>query len=286
MTPDTRRARLRAILAGDECIYPASVFDPLSGRSAVELGFEVGMLAGSIASLTVLGDPDLTLITLSELAEQTRRVCRACSLPLLVDADHGYGNALNVRRTIAELEAAGAAGLTIEDTDLPRAFAVDAKPRAIPIAAAVGKLEAALEVRCDKQLVIVGRTGMSFDNGLDDCLARVRAYSSAGVDAIFVTGVRDRATLDAIASHTTLPLILGGAAREVDDMDYLKSRQVRLCLRGHGPFHAAVAAVRRALAAQRGADDPLRDTTARELVEHLSGDAAFDALEKRFLQGP
>ncbi len=80
------------------------------------------MFGGSVASLAVLGDPDIALITLTELAEQMRRMSRAASLPVLVDADHGYGNALNVRRTVQELEAAGAAGLTIEDTLLPQAF--------------------------------------------------------------------------------------------------------------------------------------------------------------------
>jgi oxaloacetate decarboxylase len=284
MTPDTRRARLRALLAGDKCVYPASVFDPLSGRIAQEIGFEVGMLAGSVASLTVLGDPDLTLITLTELAEQTRRICRACTLPLLVDADHGYGNALNARRTVVELEAAGVAGLTIEDSDLPRAFAVSAEPRAISIAAAVGKLEAALDARGDERLVVVGRTSVAFAGGIEDCLARVRAYSRTGVDAIFVSGVRDRTALDAIASTTTLPLILGGAGREVDDPEYLNSRHVRLCLRGHGPFQAAVAAVRQALVAQRGGDPLPNGAPPGELIEHLSGAAVFEALEKRFLQ--
>ncbi len=111
-----QRAGLRAILNGPVCIRPGSVYDAMSARIAEDLGFELGMLGGSTASLTVLGDPDLMLITLSELAETVRRITRAGSLPLLIDADHGFGNALNVRRTVQELENAGAAGLTIEDT--------------------------------------------------------------------------------------------------------------------------------------------------------------------------
>ena len=117
-----RRERFRAVLDGTSCIYPASVFDPVSARIADDLGFEIGMFAGSVASLVVLGAPDLTLITLTEFAGQARRICRAGNLPLLVDADHGYGNALNVMRTVEELETAGVAGLTIEDTALPQAF--------------------------------------------------------------------------------------------------------------------------------------------------------------------
>ena len=108
-----RRDALRSILSGSSCIHPGSVYDATSIRIARDLGFAVGMFGGSVASLAVLGDPDITLITLTELAEQMRRMSRAADLPVLVDADHGYGNALNVRRTVQELEAAGAAGLTI-----------------------------------------------------------------------------------------------------------------------------------------------------------------------------
>src|SRR3546814_9827550 len=93
-----RRERFRALFAGNRCVHPGSVFDPLSARIAEELGFETGMFAGSVASLTVLGAPDLILPTLSEFAEQAYRINRASGLPLMVDADHGYGNALNVTR--------------------------------------------------------------------------------------------------------------------------------------------------------------------------------------------
>src|SRR6516225_2635731 len=123
-----RRRRFRAILKGDLCYHPASVFDPLSARIAQDLGFEVGMFAGSTASLTVLGAPDLIVLTLSEFAEQAYRINRAGGLPLLVDADHGYGNALNATRTVEELETAGVAALSIEDTELPTPFG-SAKPR-------------------------------------------------------------------------------------------------------------------------------------------------------------
>src|SRR5208282_4019634 len=117
-----RRRRFRAVLSGTRCVHPASVFDPISARIAEDLGFEVGMLAGSVASFAVLGAPDLMVLTLSELAEQAYRICRAGNLPLLVDADHGYGNALNAKRTVEELESAGVAALTIEDTLLPASF--------------------------------------------------------------------------------------------------------------------------------------------------------------------
>ena len=148
------------------------------------------MFGGSVASLAVLGDPDIALITLTELAEQMRRMSRASALPVLVDADHGYGNALNVRRTIEELETAGAAGLTIEDTLLPQAFGQDAT-QLISLEEGVGKMKAALDARGDPSLVIIGRTGAASITSLDDAIARARAYEATGVDALFFTGIKD-----------------------------------------------------------------------------------------------
>src|ERR1700749_36782 len=204
MTFHQRREKLRAILSGSSCIHPGSVYDATSIRIAEGLGFEVGMFGGSVASLAGLGDPDIALITLTELAEQMRRMSRAAALPVLVDADHGYGNALNVRRTVQELEAAGAAGLTIEDTLLPQAFG-EAKPQLISLDEGVGKMEAALDGRGDPSFVILGRTGAASVAGLEDAIARAKAYEATGVDGLFFTGIKSRAELDAIAAATRLP---------------------------------------------------------------------------------
>ena len=115
------------------------------------------MLAGSVASLAVLGAPDIVVLTLTEFAEQAYRINRAGKLPLLVDADHGDGNALSVKRTVEELETAGVAGITIEDTLLPTPYGAT-ETRLIPIQEGVGKMRAALAGRQDPLLVIVGRT--------------------------------------------------------------------------------------------------------------------------------
>src|SRR6185312_12918929 len=178
-----RREALRSILSGPRCIRPGSVYDAISIRIAEDLGFEVGMFGGSVASLAVLGDPDIALITLTELAEQMRRMSRAAALPVLVDADHGYGNALNVRRTVQELEAAGAAGLTIEDTLLPQAFG-QTRVQLIPLDEGVGKMKAAVDGRGDPALVIMARTGAASVSGIEDAMARAKAYEATGVDAL------------------------------------------------------------------------------------------------------
>src|ERR1700733_9612885 len=207
MTFRKRRDALRAILSGSVCVRPGSVYDATSIRIAEDLGFEVGMFGGSVASLAVLGDPDIALITLTELCEQMRRMSRASPLPVLVDADHGYGNALNVRRTVQELETAGAAGLTIEDTLLPQAYG-QAETQLISLGGGVGKMKAAHGGGGERSLVIVGRTGAASITSLDDTIARARAYEATGVDALFFTGIRTRSELEAIADAATLTIVL------------------------------------------------------------------------------
>ena len=178
-----RRERYRAVLAGDQCVHPASVFDPISARIAEDLGFEVGMLAGSIASFTVLGAPDIIVLTLTEFAQQIHRICRASTLSLMVDADHGYGNALNVKRTVEELESAGVSALTIEDTVLPRQFGTG-ETALISIEEGVGKMKAALSGRQDPSLVVAGRSSALSVTGVEDAIRRTKAYEAAGVDAV------------------------------------------------------------------------------------------------------
>src|ERR1700741_336907 len=148
MTFRQRREKLRSVLTGPSCIRPGSVYDAISIRIAEDLGFEVGMFGGSIASLAVLGDPDIAVITLTELAEQMRRMSRAASLPVLVDADHGYGNALNVRRTVEELATAGGGGLSCENNLLAPAFGQSAT-QLISLEEGVGKMKADVEARSD-----------------------------------------------------------------------------------------------------------------------------------------
>ena len=133
-----RRERFRGLLEGDRCVHPGSVFDAMSARIAEDLGFEVGMFAGSVASMSVLGAPDLIVLTLSEFADQAYRICRAGNIALLCDADHGYGNALNVKRTVEELESAGVCALSIEDTDLPQPYGTVGSSRLLSIEEGVG----------------------------------------------------------------------------------------------------------------------------------------------------
>jgi carboxyvinyl-carboxyphosphonate phosphorylmutase len=274
MTFQKRREALRAILAGSRCIRPASVYDAISVRIAEDLGFEVGMLGGSVASLAVLGDPDVALITLTEFADQIRRMSRAGSLPFLVDADHGYGNALNVRRTVEELEAAGTAGLTIEDTLLPQAFG-EAKAQVISLEEGVGKMKAALDARRDPLLVIVGRTGAASITSVEDAIVRGKAYEAVGVDALMFTGVKTRRDLEALAAATTLPIVLGNPTEDMTDWDFLSGQRVRIAIQGHAPIAAATQAVYETLKAVREGASPkqLKGVAPADLMNRITRDA-------------
>lgn len=266
-----RRQRYRQILAGTTCEHPASVFDAISARLAESLGFQVGMFAGSIAAATVLGAPDWVVITLTEFADQIRRITRGSNLSLMVDADHGYGNALNVMRTVEELETAGVSALTIEDTILPPAFG-DQGEGLISTQEMLGKLRGAVAARVDPSLVIVGRTNAPRFVSLEDTLERIKAYQETGIDALFLVGARTRAQVEAIHRVTPLPLMLGGSTPELADRQFLAAHGVRIALQGHHPFYASIKATYEALKHLRdgGAPADLQDKVASEELLNIA----------------
>ena len=280
-----RREAFRAILEGDDCIFPASVWDPLSARMAEDLGFEAGMFAGSVASLAVLGAPDLVVLTLSEFAEQAGRIGRAAELPLIVDADHGYGNALNVGRTIEELEIAGVAALTIEDTELPQPFGTVGATRLLSVEELAGKIGAALAARRDPGLAIVGRTAATSVTGIEDAILRARACRAAGADALFFTGITTREEVAMIDAALDGPFILGGGGIADAGRGFLAAHGVRVCLQGHLPIRAAVQAAWDALRALRDGTPPgdLDGIASEELMKRLMRDADHRERMRAFL---
>ena len=285
MTFSERRQRMRGILAGDVCVHPGSVFDPISARIAEDLGFELGMFAGSIASFTVLGAPDIVVLTLSEFAEQIRRITRAGGLPLLVDADHGYGNALNVMRTVVELEAAGVAGMSIEDTVLPRGYGDD-RVALLPIDEGVGKIRAALAARTDSSLAIAARTSAVTVTGIADAVARAKAYDAVGPDAVFFTGISTIEQLQAIRAVTSLPIILGGGVEALGGLSAVAPLGVRIALQGHHPFMASVQATYETLKAFRDGvpAGALTNQPSTALMKQVSRDADYSAAMRDFME--
>lgn len=275
------RMGLLQLLHGERCVQLASVFDPLSARIAAELEFEGCIFAGSVASLAVLAAPDLALLTLTELADQVRRISRAGAPPLLVDADHGYGNALGAVRTVDELYAAGAAAITLEDTLLPRSFG-GPKMELVSIDEAMGKLEAAVEARANADFAIVARTSAYGTDGIVAACERVARFARSGADAIFVPGVRTLAEVAALRDAAGgLPQIVY-ATDELTAGAKLAALGVRLLIEGHAPIVVAAEAMWDALSEQR-AGRPLPAPRHPGLMQRLSRSDAYDASTEQFL---
>jgi oxaloacetate decarboxylase len=242
LSPTEQRQRMRAILNGTQCLSPASVYDGLSARIAQDVGYTLGILAGSVSSNSTLAAPDLIVLTLTEFADQIRRIMRASDISLLVDADHGYGNALNVMRTVIECEHAGVSAMSIEDPSLPLRFG-QTKDELISTEEMVGKLKAAVAARKDPTTVIAGRTAALKVEGVEGICARAKAYAACGVDCIFVVGAENIEQIKAVHQAAKLPIIAGSAPASITREQFLEAG-VRVVLQGHQPLAAAVKVLR------------------------------------------
>jgi carboxyvinyl-carboxyphosphonate phosphorylmutase len=285
MSYTEQRERLRAVFAGTECISPASVYDALSARVAESVGFEVGMLAGSVASNTTLAAPDLIVLTLTEFADQVRRIMRASKLSLIVDADHGYGNALNVMRTVEELEHSGVSAMSLEDTALPARFG-QTEDELISTAEMVGKLKAAVAARRDSSTIILGRTAALKVEGTEKTIARAKAYAACGVDAIFLVGVESADQVKAVHEAAKLPVMVGSAPASIKRGDFAAAG-ARVLLQGHQPVAAAVKALRETYAHLHGGGAPaeLKDRVASaQEMDKLVGGEAYKKWQKDYLR--
>jgi len=181
-----RTTRFRELVESPEILVLPGVHDALSGRIAAEAGFSAVTCGGYAATASLLGAPDIAQLSMTEMADMYARLCDAIPLPVLADADTGYGNAVNVARTVRNFERAGVAGLFIEDQVSPkRCGHMDGK-RVIPVVDMVAKLKAALDARIDQDLIIMARTDARAIEGLEPAIERAQIYREAGADVIFV----------------------------------------------------------------------------------------------------
>jgi carboxyvinyl-carboxyphosphonate phosphorylmutase len=181
-----RTTRFRELIESPEILVLPGVHDALSGRIAAEAGFSAVTCGGYAATASLLGAPDIAQLSMTEMADMYARLCDAIPLPVLADADTGYGNAVNVARTVRNFERAGVAGLFIEDQVSPkRCGHMDGK-RVIPVVDMVAKLKAALDARIDQDLIIMARTDARAIEGLEPAIERAQIYREAGADVIFV----------------------------------------------------------------------------------------------------
>jgi 2-methylisocitrate lyase-like PEP mutase family enzyme len=197
--PVSPGARFRQLLAQGP-VACVGAFDALSAKVIESIGAKAIYVSGFAAAASAFGEPDLGTVSQTEMAEHVRRICRATTLPVIADADTGYGGALNVERTVRDWEAAGAAGLHMEDQVFPKRCGHIAGKEVVPLDEYLLKLKAALAARRDPDFFIIARTDALAVNGMDDTLRRCRAFADAGADAVFVDAPRSREDLEAIAS--------------------------------------------------------------------------------------
>ena len=213
-----QRARLRELLAGPEMIVAPFVFDCLQAKLAAAAGFDAVYMTG-FGTAAARGYPDLGLLTMSEMVANARAISNSVNVPVICDADTGYGNPLNVWRTVREYEDAGAAALHIEDQVFPKRCGFLAGKQVIKLEDMVPKVRAACDARRDRNFVIIARTDALQPNGWDDVVLRARAYRAAGADLIFVDGIK---TLDDLKRYAEklgdLPLIYNGDLLPLDEL--------------------------------------------------------------------
>ena len=198
--PDrTKSQRIRDLLAEDQPLVLGGVYDGLSARLAHRAGFDVLFMGGFSVAATLLGEPDFGYLTQTEIADTARRVCRLTDRPVLVDADTGYGNALNVIRTLELFQNAGAAGLFLEDQVWPKRCGHMGGKRVVERDEWVAKLRAVLEMRGARDCFLVARTDARAAIGLDEAIARGQAARDLGADAVFIEAPESVAEFEAIA---------------------------------------------------------------------------------------
>ncbi len=211
-----RRSGLRQALEGPGLVVAPFVYDGLQAKIAEAAGFEACYMTG-FGTAAARGLPDLGLLTLTEMVQNVRSIARCIEIPLICDADTGYGGPINVIRTVREYEDAGAAALHIEDQVWPKRCGFLEGAQVIPLAEMVSKVRAACDARRDPDLVIIARTDALQPEGWDSAERRARAYHGAGADLVFVDGVRDPRDLDEYAKRLAdLPCVYNGQLLPAD----------------------------------------------------------------------
>ena len=196
--PSSPGARLRALLAGEQIVVAPGAYDALTARLVERAGFDAVYLSGAGVAYTHLARPDVGLVTLDEMVARAGAITAAVDIPVLADGDTGFGNAINVQRTVRSFERAGLAGIQLEDQTFPkRCGHLDGK-EVIGAEEMAGKIRAAADARQDPSFVIVARTDALATHGLDEALRRLRLYAEAGADVLFADGPTTIADLAAI----------------------------------------------------------------------------------------
>lgn len=266
----SKAQRIREFLSVNGSLVMPGVYDALSAKIAARAGFEVIFITGYSLSATLLGEPDFGLLTQTEMLSATQRICSVVETPIIVDADTGYGNALNVIRTVKELIRAGAAGMFLEDQVWPKRCGHMQGKQVIPLEEHLKKLQAAISARVGSDLYIVARTDARQALGLKKAIARGIAFKEAGTDAVFIEAPESKEEMREIARNVPGPLVANMIERGVTPLmrpEELKEIGFQLIVWPLGPLYASAQALQGVYTALRQ-----RGTTAGILDQLISFD--------------
>ena len=283
------RQMLKQLLKRDRLLVAPGCFDGLSARLVEEAGFEAAYLSGGAVARS-MGIPDIGLVTMSEVIERAAQVVSAVKIPVIADADTGYGNAVNLVRSVKEFERTGVAAIHIEDQITPkRCGHLDGK-EVIPMAEMEKKLEAALASRSDPDFCIIARTDARGVHGLEDAIRRGRAFAKLGVEAVFVEAPQSEAELEEIPrALPNVPLLVNvfkGGKTPMLPVERLQQMGYRIAIYPSETQRAAIHAMRQALGLlkREGTTEKMDDalTTFKER-DKVVGLDEWQQLEKQYL---
>jgi methylisocitrate lyase len=284
-----RTTRLRQLLSEPAILMVPGAHDAFTAKLIEQAGFSACYMTGSGTVAAVLGMPDVGLITMTEMVENARRIARATSIPVISDADQGYGNAINVMRTVREYEQAGVAAIHLEDQIFPKKCGHMEGKEVVPLHEMVGKIRAAREAREDPDFLLIARTDSRAVEGIDAAIRRANAYAEAGADLVFPEAPQSREELARFAREIRAPVMANMTefgktplvpAAELQEMGY------RLVIYPVTAFRVAHRAIRELMAEikRTGSQETLLDRMAHRLeMYEVVGLPAVHEAERRFL---
>ena len=284
------RARLRELLSAGPPVMAPGAYDALSARLIEQAGFDVVYMTGFGTTASLIGRPDVGLLSGSEMVENARRIVAAVDVPVIADADTGYGNATNVVRTVQLYEQAGVAGIQLEDQVTPKKCGHMSGKQLIGTDEMVGKLRAAVEARRDPDLLVIARTDAVAVTGTDDAIARARAFADAGADILFVEAPTSEADIERVATELrgVAPLVFNwaeGGRTPPLSLERITELGFSLVIYPIGTLLAATAGIRSLLATLKSDGVPtaaLDDLPAFGEFTDLIGLPEVQRLEQRF----
>jgi len=280
--------RLRQLLSEPGPVVAPGVFSPIIGRLVADAGFPAAYFSGAGIAGGMFGQPDVGLVTLSELVDAARRTVECSGLPLICDADTGFGGLLNVRRTVRDLEGAGVAALHIEDQSFPRRCGFLGGHTLVPAQEMVDRLKVALDARRHAETVIIARTEMFGAHGLDDTIERATRYGEAGADLIFCNGVTTVEQAEQLARHVAWPQLYNVSSSGMTphlDRDRLQALGYRVIIYPAHALFLAIRSIQHLLADLKstGAIDPwLQRMIDFQEWKRISGVLETDEFERRY----